>query len=815
MPTESMKHLFWDPFAINMAILAILVSTIVCYLAVVLMRARANTRPSRSLVLLLTFYGGGLLAMIFQLLFYILPNATGYHALSWVSVFGAIAMFGIIRFAFEFQNPRWRTGWVTYAVTALGLFFVILEIWVALERVALLNQGRVEFRAHWVSVPSSIGYIIANLLFWQRYLAAIARDHGYSRFKILPMGLKFLFRSATALSSQAAAARAFVYVTLLPIGHVMLLVLLEFDLITWSIAEPIAEAIIMLSFCGFTMAYLNHAPDQSSFQIKLVGSTLVAVLTILSGISWLIGPVYIDAYQTTHAPKAGISLRFDPTQDQAYRVSQTDQPYDMDLGDKHSDPQRQISLPFAFPFFGTDYQDIFARPGGVIGMQTYPRWRDIAFEQGPQPTIFALAAALQEQPLPGDQPSGVFVKHHSDHTTLSFHRLVSQFEDLGEYSFQVRLFENGRIEFTYLTLPERYAWDLYHPHAAPMMMGLIPGWVDRQVDPLRFSSDLPFTSRPGVGVLENHAMDFRLYLDQIYAPITGFIFVASLLILIIFPRFYQSNLNRPLQAMLGGVDDIMRGDLNTSIAVFHRDEIGYLARAFNQMARSQRDLVTTLEDKVAARTEEAADLAASNARLEERQHLSRELHDAVSQTLFTANLIAQKLPNLIETDRDHAQKDVRALMTLNQDALREIRSLLLELRPENLLNNSCGAQLRRIADNMKSRHAFDIHLHIEQDMHLPDDVQLAFVRVAQEALHNVVKHAQTHHVDVVFDAVEDQAFMSISDDGKGFDPDKVRPGSLGLKSMHERLASIGGILEIHSSAGGGTKITAIWYAKHD
>jgi signal transduction histidine kinase len=116
---------------------------------------------------------------------------------------------------------------------------------------------------------------------------------------------------------------------------------------------------------------------------------------------------------------------------------------------------------------------------------------------------------------------------------------------------------------------------------------------------------------------------------------------------------------------------------------------------------------------------------------------------------------------------------------------------------------------------MKSRHAFDIHLHIEQDMHLPDDVQLAFVRVAQEALHNVVKHAQTHHVDVVFDAVEDQAFMSISDDGKGFDPDKVRPGSLGLKSMHERLASIGGILEIHSSAGGGTKITAIWYAKHD
>ena len=190
--------------------------------------------------------------------------------------------------------------------------------------------------------------------------------------------------------------------------------------------------------------------------------------------------------------------------------------------------------------------------------------------------------------------------------------------------------------------------------------------------------------------------------------------------------------------MIGGVDDLMRGQLDTSISVVHRDEFGYLAQSFNNMARSQQELITTLEDKVAARTEEAAGLAANNARLEERQHLSRELHDSVSQTLFSANLIAERLPDLLSKDAERAGQDAQSLLKLNQEALREMRLLLQELRPERLLSGSCGSQLRQIADDVRHKDKLDVTLWVEQYLQLPDTVQIAFVRVAQDALHNVL-----------------------------------------------------------------------------
>jgi two-component system nitrate/nitrite sensor histidine kinase NarX len=217
--------------------------------------------------------------------------------------------------------------------------------------------------------------------------------------------------------------------------------------------------------------------------------------------------------------------------------------------------------------------------------------------------------------------------------------------------------------------------------------------------------------------------------------------------------------------------------------------------------------------------------------MEERGRLARELHDAVTQTLFSASLIAQTLPALWETDQDEGRRLVRELRRLTRAALAEMRALLLELRPAALGEASLGHLLRQLADTVAGRTGIPVEVTVDGECALPDDVHIALYRIAQEALNNVVKHSQAEHVRVDLHCsppVEEQAEsgpagetrtdsaitrhaeVSVLDDGRGFDPIEVRPGQLGLQIMQERALSIGADLEIRSASGSGTQIRVTW-----
>jgi PAS domain S-box-containing protein len=210
--------------------------------------------------------------------------------------------------------------------------------------------------------------------------------------------------------------------------------------------------------------------------------------------------------------------------------------------------------------------------------------------------------------------------------------------------------------------------------------------------------------------------------------------------------------------------------------------------------------------------EQAQELAA----LQERQRLARDLHDAVSQSLFSASLTAEVLPRLWERNRNEGQRCLAELHQLTRGALAEMRALLLELRPLALAETELGDLLSQLAEAATSRARLPVALNIEWQGLLPPEVQVALYRIAQEALNNVVKHSRASQVQVSLrpslnsPPSDGGVELCISDDGHGFNLVDVLPRCLGLGIMRERAEDIGATLKIDSQVGHGTRVVAIW-----
>jgi signal transduction histidine kinase len=194
----------------------------------------------------------------------------------------------------------------------------------------------------------------------------------------------------------------------------------------------------------------------------------------------------------------------------------------------------------------------------------------------------------------------------------------------------------------------------------------------------------------------------------------------------------------------------------------------------------------------------------------ERSRLARELHDAVTQTLFSASLIAEVLPRMWAKDRERGQLQLEEVRLLTRGALAEMRSLLLELRPEALAQAKMDDLLRQLGRAMTGRTGVPVLVSADVQCPLSAEVQVALYRIAQEALNNAAKHAEASQVEVHFRCDTDWATLSIRDDGQGFDIQNVPPGHFGVGIMRERAAAVGAELEIESEPRGGTEVRVVW-----
>ena len=251
--------------------------------------------------------------------------------------------------------------------------------------------------------------------------------------------------------------------------------------------------------------------------------------------------------------------------------------------------------------------------------------------------------------------------------------------------------------------------------------------------------------------------------------------------------------------------------------------VGLLVGSFQFRLWTVRNQNSELEQRVALRTRELqqeieqrekaeqalANQAALSAVTSERNRLARELHDAVTQTLFSASLIAEVLPELWKSNPPEAGRRLAELRTLTRGALAEMRTLLVELRPNALVEVPLPELLRHLAEGVTGRSLIPIRLEIEGRGSLPPDIQVTFYRIAQEALNNIVKHAHAEEVTIHLQ-FGNCLRLSILDDGIGFDPASIPPDHLGLKIMRERAEAVGAKLAIYSAPGEGSVISVLW-----
>ena len=202
--------------------------------------------------------------------------------------------------------------------------------------------------------------------------------------------------------------------------------------------------------------------------------------------------------------------------------------------------------------------------------------------------------------------------------------------------------------------------------------------------------------------------------------------------------------------------------------------------------------------------DQAAELAAS----QERAHLARELHDSVTQALFSMGLTLRTLEILLGTDVEAASEKLVELRELQKDALAEMRTLIFELRPSSLESDGLVQALRTHATAVQRRTGLALVIDAEPIDRLALSAEEALYRIGQEALHNVVKHANASNATIRIWREDGRVHLSVADDGDGFDPEAVPRGHLGLIGMRQRVDLVGGELRVESRAGRGTTIAA-------
>jgi signal transduction histidine kinase len=234
------------------------------------------------------------------------------------------------------------------------------------------------------------------------------------------------------------------------------------------------------------------------------------------------------------------------------------------------------------------------------------------------------------------------------------------------------------------------------------------------------------------------------------------------------------------------------------------------------LAHSQPNFYTPRYAELALAIANQAAIAIENARLyeqaqelaavEERQRLARELHDSVSQALYGISLGVHTAQLQLDRNPQELAESLEYVLELAEAALMEMRALIFELRPESLEIEGLVTALTKQTAALQARQHIAVNTDLCPEPNLPLKVKQELYRIAQEALHNTVKHAHASRIDLRLHQTSEAVTLHVCDDGRGFDAAASFPGHLGLHSMQERVSGLGGELQIETSPGQGTCI---------
>ncbi|TFG73178.1 MAG: GAF domain-containing protein [Anaerolineales bacterium] len=245
--------------------------------------------------------------------------------------------------------------------------------------------------------------------------------------------------------------------------------------------------------------------------------------------------------------------------------------------------------------------------------------------------------------------------------------------------------------------------------------------------------------------------------------------------------------------------------------------LGIIGQKGGAFTPAQLNLFKSIADQLGIAIENAQlfEKAEAAAIAAERNRLARDLHDAVTQTLFSASMIADVLPIIWDKNHDQGMLRLEELRQLTRGALSEMRTLLVELRPAALVDTDLGDLIGHQVNAFIARTRIQVKYERNCAQNPPTIVKEMLYRVAQEALSNIAKHAEAKTVWIKLDSQTGKTELVIQDDGVGFDLDSAKSYGLGLGIMAERAHHVGAQFNIRSQIHDGTRLQVIWQEPND
>ncbi len=534
---------------------------------------------------------------LFSLLLFMeasLPRGKDFYAIFPQTAVLAIGLVSLLQFAYRFPSLPSHYKKEAQWVFVLSVLYALYEILFMFYRYSLLNAGQVIFRPRYADYPQATFLLWVLVIFLRQSLHSSSNAH-----QSQPTSVFSLLKNPQGKDARVTRLLALVY--LIPFGLSLINVLRSFYVFSTALYNISLSLGILIALTAFAIVYLNHLPETTSFIVKLVAVTLLALLSILGAVGWVLAPLYSAQYQPHFHSQE--TIRFTPNKSGGYDATKIPYNFENDLGEnlnlEEGADRWGEGLDFTFPYYGEIYEKIYISADGAISMGENVRYSFLSYRYGGGvPVIFPLFIDLDTSLETG----GIFIREETDRLILTWDHLPSAYFPNTLFTFQVVLYRNGVFEFNYGDLPDELFFEAnQEPGASPWIIGAVPA---RGTQP---PENLDFTTQPLEGTrhgfIQDYYLDFRLYLHKLFVPLASLIIGSSLLIIVGLPLLLHLSLVKPLNTLLEGVQQINAGQYDHHINAQHPDEIGFLSQSVNAMSAEMGALIHNLETRVAERTQ--------------------------------------------------------------------------------------------------------------------------------------------------------------------------------------------------------------------